>query len=107
MMKLESERPNIQADLEAGKRLQKEKNAPVFVAQQVSELDKKWKDTNEKAKAKHEKLKVKQSLLHLDCKAQQSVHASMTYKICAKCVPVIQKLTILAVNLVMKFDQIF
>ena len=83
-MKLESERPNIQADLEAGKRLQKEKNAPVFVAQQVSELDKKWKDTNEKAKAKHEKLKVKQSLLHLDCKAQQSVHASMTYNICAK-----------------------
>lgn len=58
MMKLESEKPNIQADLEAGKRLQKEKNAPVFVAQQVSELDKKWKDTNEKAKAKHEKLKV-------------------------------------------------
>lgn len=58
MMKLESEKHNVQADLEAGKQLQREKNAPTFVAQQVSELDKKWKETNEKAKAKHQALKV-------------------------------------------------
>lgn len=63
MMKLESEKHNVQADLEAGKQLQREKNAPTFVAQQVSELDKKWKETNEKAKAKHQALKVEQNIL--------------------------------------------
>lgn len=90
-MKLESEKPNIQADLEAGKRLQKEKNAPVFVAQQVSELDKKWKDTNEKAKAKHEKLKVNKVCCIWTAKLNsQFMH--LTYKICAKidhtsCIP--------------------
>lgn len=59
MRKLESEKHNIQADIDAGRRLQKEKNAPTFVSQQVEDLDRKWRDTNEKAKAKHEKLKVR------------------------------------------------
>lgn len=63
MMKLESEKHNVQADLEAGKQLQRKKNAPTFVSQQVSELDKKWKETNEKAKAKHKTLKVEQNIL--------------------------------------------
>lgn len=58
MRKLDSEAPNIQADIEAGKRLQREKNAPTFVSKTVDDLDKQWKDTNELAKTKHEKLKV-------------------------------------------------
>ena len=58
MQRLDSERPNIQAEIEAGKRLQRERNAPTFVAKTVDELDKKWKDTNELAKQKHAKLKV-------------------------------------------------
>ncbi|KAL5008450.1 hypothetical protein ScPMuIL_014031 [Solemya velum] len=57
MMKLDSERSNIQAELEAGKRLQQDRDAPNFVAKTIQELDRKWKDTNELAKAKHNKLK--------------------------------------------------
>ncbi|GFO48198.1 nesprin-1, partial [Plakobranchus ocellatus] len=55
--KLEAEKANIQAEIEAGKRLQRDRNAPSFIAQSVNELDRKWKDTQELAKAKHEKLK--------------------------------------------------
>jgi len=66
MMKLESERPNIQADIEAGKRLQKERNAPTFVGKKVDDLDRKWKDTNELAKAKHTKLKVGSGVFNVD-----------------------------------------
>ncbi|CAL1544282.1 unnamed protein product [Lymnaea stagnalis] len=55
--KLEAEKANIQAEIEAGRRLQKDKNAPAFIQQTIAELDRKWKDTNDLAKAKHEKLK--------------------------------------------------
>ncbi|XP_035824390.1 nesprin-1 [Aplysia californica] len=55
--KLDAEKASIQAEIEAGKRLQRDRNAPAFIEQSVSELDRKWKDTNELAKAKHEKLK--------------------------------------------------
>ncbi|KAH9507324.1 hypothetical protein Btru_056910, partial [Bulinus truncatus] len=57
LSKLEAEKANIQAEIEAGRRLQNDKNAPAFIQQSVAELDRKWKDTNELAKAKHEKLK--------------------------------------------------
>ena len=56
--KLEAEKASIQAEIDAGKRLQRERNAPAFIAQTIAELERKWKDTNELAKAKHEKLKV-------------------------------------------------
>ncbi|GFR66525.1 nesprin-1, partial [Elysia marginata] len=55
--KLEAEKANIQAEIETGKRLQRDRNAPSFIAQSASELDRKWKDTQELAKAKHDKLK--------------------------------------------------
>uniref|UniRef100_A0A2C9KCB0 Calponin-homology (CH) domain-containing protein n=1 Tax=Biomphalaria glabrata TaxID=6526 RepID=A0A2C9KCB0_BIOGL len=57
LTKLEAEKANIQAEIEAGKRLQNDRNAPAFIQQSVVELDRKWRDTNELAKAKHEKLK--------------------------------------------------
>lgn len=69
--KLESEKANIQADIEAGKRLQKDQNAPSFISQTVSDLDRKWQDTNHLAQAKHNKLKVYQGF---------SVHSSKTQK---------------------------
>lgn len=56
--RLETEKSSIQAEIEAGRHLQKDKNAPAFIHQYLAELDKKWKDTNELAKAKLEKLKV-------------------------------------------------
>ena len=59
LKRLESEKPKIQADIEAGKRLQKDRNAPTFVSKSVQELEGKWIDTNEKAKQKHDKLKVR------------------------------------------------
>ena len=62
--RLESEKPKTQADIEAGKRLQKDRNAPSFVSKSVDDLDRKWKDTNEKAAQKHDKLKV--SYISLD-----------------------------------------
>ncbi|XP_041351119.1 nesprin-1-like [Gigantopelta aegis] len=57
MMKLETEAASIQADIEAGKRLQKQKDAPSFIGKSVDDLSRKWKDTNELAKSKHTKLK--------------------------------------------------
>ncbi|KAK3089398.1 hypothetical protein FSP39_003323 [Pinctada imbricata] len=59
MQRLESERPTIQAEIEAGRRLQRERNAPTFVSKTVDDLDRKWKDTNDLAKQKHAKLKQK------------------------------------------------
>ena len=59
MGKLDSERANIMADIEAGKKLQKDKNAPKFIAQNIQELERKLKDTNDLAEAKHTKLKVR------------------------------------------------
>ncbi|KAK6181528.1 hypothetical protein SNE40_009363 [Patella caerulea] len=56
MRKLEAEKANIMADLDAGRKLQREKDAPDFVSKTVAELDRKWKDTNNLAKAKQEKL---------------------------------------------------
>lgn len=64
LKRLETEKPKIQADIEAGKRLQKDRNAPSFVSKSVDDLDRKWKDTNEKAAQKHEKLKVWCITLH-------------------------------------------
>ena len=58
MMKLETEAAGIQADIETGKRLQKQKDAPSFIGKSVDDLSRKWKDTNELAKSKHAKLKV-------------------------------------------------
>ena len=46
------------ADIEAGKKLQKDKNAPSFIAKNIQELEHKLKDTNDLAQAKHTKLKV-------------------------------------------------
>lgn len=58
MGRLDTERAAIMADIEAGKRLQKERNAPSFIAKHIQDLERKLKDTNELAKAKHSKLKV-------------------------------------------------
>jgi hypothetical protein len=58
LMKLESEKAKVQEDIEAGKRLQQDKNAPAFIGQTVADLDRKWKDTNQLAQAKHSKIKV-------------------------------------------------
>ncbi|XP_025103982.1 nesprin-1-like isoform X4 [Pomacea canaliculata] len=57
--RLESEKANIQADIETGKRLQKDRSAPAFISQTVADLDRKWRDTNQLAQAKHTKLKQK------------------------------------------------
>lgn len=46
------------AEIEAGKRLQKERNAPSFISKNIQDLERKLKDTNELAQAKHSKLKV-------------------------------------------------
>ena len=58
MSKLDNERAGIMADIEAGKKLQKDKNAPSFIAKNIQELEHKLKDTNDLAQAKHTKLKV-------------------------------------------------
>ena len=58
LTKLESEKANVQKDIEQGKRLQQDRNAPGFISQTISDLDKKWRDTNQLAQAKHSKLKV-------------------------------------------------
>ena len=58
LTKLESEKANVQADIEQGKRLQQDRNAPAFISQTVSDLDRKWRDTTQLAEAKHTKLKV-------------------------------------------------
>ena len=77
LKRLESERPKIQADIQAGKRLQKDRNAPAFVSKSVEDLDRKWKDTNEKAKQKHEKLKVSFSLhLHIPSITVEPLHTN-------------------------------
>ena len=59
MSKLESEKANIMAEIEAGKKLQKDRNAPSFIAKNIQELERKLKDTNDLAEAKHTKLKVR------------------------------------------------
>lgn len=51
------------ADIEAGKKLQKERNAPSFISKNIQDLERKLKDTNELALAKHSKLKVTVILL--------------------------------------------
>ncbi|ESO86156.1 hypothetical protein LOTGIDRAFT_167389 [Lottia gigantea] len=58
MRRLEEEKARVMADLEAGRRLQQDKDAPDFVSKAVADLDKKWKDTNHLAKAKQEKLRA-------------------------------------------------
>ena len=58
MSRIDSERAAIMSDIEAGKRLQKERNAPSFIAKNIQDLERKLKDTNELAAAKHSKLKV-------------------------------------------------
>lgn len=59
LTKLDSEKANVQADIEQGKRLQQDRNAPTFISQTVSDLDRKWRDTTQLAEAKHTKLKVR------------------------------------------------
>ncbi|XP_076442566.1 muscle-specific protein 300 kDa-like isoform X3 [Babylonia areolata] len=59
LTKLESEKANVQKDIEQGKRLQQDRNAPAFISQTVADLDRKWRDTNQLAQAKHNKLKQK------------------------------------------------
>ncbi|XP_076463750.1 muscle-specific protein 300 kDa-like isoform X7 [Babylonia areolata] len=59
LTKLESEKGSIQKDIEQGKRLAQERNAPAFISQTTADLERKWKDTNELAQAKHAKLKEK------------------------------------------------
>ncbi|KAL8590280.1 hypothetical protein ACOMHN_006396 [Nucella lapillus] len=59
LTKLESEKANIQKDIEQGKRLEQERNAPAFITQTVAGLERKWRDTNELSQAKHVKLKEK------------------------------------------------
>ena len=58
LTKLDSEKANVQADIEQGKRLQQDRSAPAFISQTVADLDRKWRDTNQLAQAKHTKLKV-------------------------------------------------
>lgn len=58
MGRLEQEKGSIMADIEAGKRLQKDRNAPSFIAKNIQDLERKLKDTNDLAKAKHSQLKV-------------------------------------------------
>ncbi|CAG5134805.1 unnamed protein product, partial [Candidula unifasciata] len=55
--KLEIEKANIQEEVEAGKHLQRDRNAPAFIQQSAAELDRKWKDTNEVVKARHERIR--------------------------------------------------
>ena len=58
MSKIESEKSGIMAEIEAGKKLQKDRNAPSFISQNIQELENKLKNTNDLAQAKHTKLKV-------------------------------------------------
>ena len=62
--RLESEKPKIQADVEAGKGCQRERNAPTVYSRYLEDLNRQWGDTNEKAAQKHDKLKV--SYISLD-----------------------------------------
>ncbi|KAK7104412.1 hypothetical protein V1264_019133 [Littorina saxatilis] len=59
LTKLDSEKANVQADIDQGKRLQQDRNAPAFISDTVNNLDRKWRDTNQLAQAKHSKLKQK------------------------------------------------
>ena len=63
MSKIENEKAGIMADIKAGKKLQKDRNAPSFIAQNINELENKLKNTNDLAQAKHTKLKVSQLVL--------------------------------------------
>ena len=58
MSRLEAERASIMADIEAGRRLQKERNAPAFISQNIHDLEKKLRETDQHTQAKHQKLKV-------------------------------------------------
>lgn len=55
--KLEMEKTKIQAEIEAGKHLQRDSNAPAFIQQSVAELERKWKDVNEMVTARHENVR--------------------------------------------------
>ena len=48
----------MQSDIEQGKMLQRTLDAPVSIMDAVTCLDRKWRETNELAKAKHDRLKV-------------------------------------------------
>lgn len=65
LTKLDSEKANVQADIEQGKRLQQDRNAPAFISQTVADLDRKWRDTTQLAQAKHAKLKVRSAVIVL------------------------------------------
>ena len=58
MARLDKERDGIMKELEEGKRLQKERNAPAFIKQKMADLERKLRDTDQLAEAKHTKLKV-------------------------------------------------
>ena len=62
--RLESEKPKIQADIEAGKRYQKERYAPICVSNPLDDSHRQWGDTNEQAAQKLDKFKV--SYISLD-----------------------------------------
>ena len=83
MSKIEKEKAGIMADIEAGRKLQKDKNAPSFIAQNIHDLENKFKNTNDLAQAKHTKLKV--SLL------QQSIYVQLTGHFSNKLVELIEK----------------
>ncbi|KAL3874933.1 hypothetical protein ACJMK2_037885 [Sinanodonta woodiana] len=59
MDKLEAEKANILVEIEAGRRLQQDKNAPKFIVKSLQDMERKLKDTDQLAAAKHTKLKQK------------------------------------------------
>ena len=59
LAKIDSERPKVEADIAAGKKLMKEQNAPQFLSAAVQDLEERWHTTEQKAKDKYLHLKVR------------------------------------------------
>ncbi len=59
LSKINAQRPVVKGDIEAGKKLMKEANAPQFVNKTVQDLEERWKETEAEAKDKHDSLKVR------------------------------------------------
>ena len=58
LAKIDSERPKVEADIAAGKKLMKEQDAPQFLSAAVQDLEERWHITEQKAKDKYLHLKV-------------------------------------------------
>ena len=59
LAKIDSERPKVEADIAAGKKLMKEQDAPQFLSAAVQDLEERWHTTEQKAKDKYLHLKVR------------------------------------------------